>query len=405
MGEVINNWQPQETGDGLHSKTMILNLGPSHPCTHGTVRLITELDGERIIRCDVDVGYLHRGFEKQCENVDYNQVVPYTDRLNYVSPLINNVGYCLAVEKLFGVEVPERAAGIRVIMSEISRISDHLTCLGAASMELGAFTVMLYMMQAREEMWELIEAVTGARLTISYSWVGGLRHDLPSGFAEAVPAKLARVQSLLGDCEKLLAKNRIFIDRMCDIGVISQQEALSYGLTGPVGRASGINYDVRKMFPYSGYERYEFEVPLGTKGDNFDRFDVRLKEIAQSIKIVQQAIKKLPVGPVKVDDPHIMMPAKDEVYSSIEGMISQFEVVFRGIEPPAGDVYFAVEGGNGELGFYVVSDGSGKPYRVRVRPPCFVAMGIFGRLIEGHMIADVVPIFGMMNMIGGECDR
>lgn len=405
MVEVRNDWSPTELGDSLHSKSMVVNLGPSHPCTHGTVRLVVELDGERIIKCDVDVGYLHRGFEKQCEVGDYNQVVPYTDRLNYVSPIINNVGYCLAVEKMFGVRVPPRCEVIRVIMSEISRVCDHLTCLGAGAMELGAFTVMLYLMQARELLWELVEMVTGARLTISYVWVGGLRADLPEGFAKEVTSRFVKIRKHLSDADRLLSKNRIFIDRMCDIGVISADEAIAYGLTGPVLRASGVNYDVRKCFPYSGYEAYDFEVPLGTKGDNFDRFKVRFEEITQSMGIVEQALKVLPDGPICVDDPHIFMPPKDEVYSSIEGMISQFEVVFRGIEPPEGDVYFPVEGGNGELGFYVVSDGGGKPYRVRVRAPSFIAMGIFGPLVEGHMIADVVPLFGMINMIGGECDR
>ena len=405
MAEVFNTWEPAELEDSLHSKTMILNMGPAHPATHGTIRLVLELDGERVQRCDVDLGYLHRGFEKECENCDYNQVVPYTDRLNYVSPIINNVGYCLAVEQLFDVEVPARCQHIRVIMSELSRICDHLTCLGAASMELGAFTVMLYLMQAREELYALIESVTGARLTISYVRVGGLRHDLPADFERGVKHCFAEIDKQLTKADKLLTKNRIFNDRMCNIGVIAPDEAIAYGLTGPILRGSGVNYDVRKAFPYSGYEAFDFEVPLGTKGDNFDRFMVRFEEVWQSIKIVEQALKALPGGPINIDDPHIIMPPKDEVYGSIEGLINQFEIVFRGVEPPAGDVYFPVEGGNGELGFYVVSDGSGQPYRVRVRPPCFVAMGIFGPLVEGHTIADIVPLFGMINMIGGECDR
>ena len=405
MGEVTNNWQPTELDDALHSKTMILNMGPSHPATHGTIRLIVELDGEKIQRCDVDLGYLHRGFEKMCETVTYNQVMPYTDRLNYVSPLINNFGYCMAVEKLFDIEVPERCRYIRVILSEISRIADHVTCLGAASMELGAFTVMLYLMEAREYLYELIEEVTGARVTVSYGRVGGLRADLTENFREHTNERFKKINKLLSDCDKLLTKNRIFVDRMCDIGVISADEAINYGLTGPMLRGSGVNYDVRKAFPYSGYELFDFEIPLGTKGDNYDRFLVRFNEIEQSMRIVDQALRKLPGGPISVDDPHIVMPAKDEVYSSIEGMISQFEIVFGGIKPPEGDVYFPVEGGNGELGFYIVSDGSGKPYRVRVRPPCFLGMGILGRAIEGHSIADIIPTFGMVNMIGGECDR
>ena len=403
--EVFNDWEPQEIGDALHSKTMIINMGPAHPCTHGTVRLVVEIDGERIERCDVDVGYLHRGFEKQCENVTYSQVIPYTDRLNYVSPIINNVGYCIAVEKLFDLEVPERTQVIRVLVSEVSRLCDHLTCLGAAAMELGAFTVMLYFMQARELLWQLIEEVTGARLTISYVRVGGLAQDLPDGFCDRLLAALDEVQKFLDDGDRLLSRNRIFIDRMCDVGVISREEAISYGLTGPILRASGEPYDVRKAFPYSGYENYDFEVPVGTKGDNYDRFLVRFNEIGQTMGIIRQAIANLPDGPINVDNPHIIMPPKEEVYGSIEGMISQFEIVFKGIEPPAGDVYFPVEGGNGELGFYIVSDGTGTPYRVRVRPPSFICMGIFGPLIEGHSIADIVPLFGMHNMIGGECDR
>ena len=405
MGDVRNDWQPRELDDALHSKTMVINMGPAHPATHGTVRLIIEVDGERIERCDVDVGYLHRGFEKMAEQGDYNQVIPYTDRLNYVSPIINNVGYAIAIERLFGVQVPPRAEYIRVIMSELSRMTDHLTCLGAAAMELGAFTVMLYLMQAREYLYELIEAVTGARLTISYTRVGGLRDDLPPGFAAGVKSAFERIRVHVKDGDNLLSRNRIFQDRMNGIGIISRDEALSYGLTGPILRGSGVAYDVRKAFPYSGYENFDFDVPVGETGDNMDRFIVRYNELLQSMRIVEQALAKLPDGPISVDNPHIIMPPKDEVYNSIEGMISQFEIVFRGIEPPAGDVYFPVEGGNGELGFYIVSDGSGTPYKVRVRPPSFIAMGIMGPLLEGHVVADLVPLFGMINMIGGECDR
>lgn len=405
MGEVFNNWQQTELDDALHSKTMVLNMGPAHPATHGTVRLITEIDGEIIRKCDVDLGYLHRGFEKEAENCDYNQVIPYTDRLNYVSPIINNVGWAITIEELFGIKVPSRCDHIRVLLSEISRITDHLTCLGAAAMELGAFSVMLYMIQARELLYELIEMVTGARLTISYVRVGGLREDLPENFAEEVKPRIRVVREKLSEADKLLSKNRIFVDRMCDVGVIARDEAIDYGLTGPILRGSGVSYDVRKAFPYCGYQNYDFEIPVGTKGDNYDRFLVRFNEAHESLKIVEQAIANMPDGEVNVDNPHIIMPPKDEVYGSIEGMISQFEIVFKGIEPPVGEVYRPVEGGNGELGFHVVSDGTGKPYKVKVRPPCFIAMGIFGPLVEGHTIADVVPLFGMINMIGGECDR
>ncbi len=405
MAEVRNDWQPRELDDALHSKTMVINMGPAHPATHGTVRLVVEIDGERVERCDVDVGYLHRGFEKECECADYNQVIPYTDRLNYVSPICNNVGWVCAVEKLFDVTVPERAQYIRVLMSELSRMCDHITCIGAGAMELGAFTVMLYLMQAREELYDAIEEVTGARLTISYTRVGGLREDLPEGFVEKTLGRFEKIRGFLDDADRLISRNRIFQDRMAGVGIITGDEAVAYGLTGPLLRASGVNYDVRKAFPYSGYENFDFEVPLGTRGDNLDRFLVRFNEIHQSLSICEQALKRLPGGAICVDNPHIILPPKDEVYNSIEGMISQFEIVFGGIKPPEGEVYFPTEGGNGEVGFHIVSDGSGKPYRVRVRPPSFIAMGIVGPLIEGHQIADIVPIFGMINMIGGECDR
>ena len=404
-GGITTEMRPRQLDDDLHSESVILNIGPAHPATHGTVRIVAELDGEKIIDADVEVGFLHRGFEKMCETVDYNQVMPYADRLNYVSPIINNVGWCLTVEKLLEIEVPKRAQYIRVIMSEISRITDHLTCLGASAMELGAFTVMLYMMQAREYLWDLIEEVTGARLTISYGRVGGLKDDLTDDFAEKMAVAFTGVRYQMDKADRLLSRNRLFMDRMCDIAVISGEEAISYSITGPLLRASGVAYDVRKAFPYSSYEDFEFEVPLGAKGDNYDRFQVRFEEMKQSLSICEQAIKNLPDGPICVDDPRVVLVPKDEAYGSIDGMINHFEMVFRGVEPPKGDVYIPVEGGNGELGFYTVSDGSGRPYRVHVRAPSFIHMGIMKRMLIGANIADVVPIFGMINMIGGECDR
>jgi NADH-quinone oxidoreductase subunit D len=404
-GGVTTHLRPRQLGDDLHSETMILNMGPAHPATHGTVRIVAELSGERILDADVEVGYLHRGFEKMCETVDYNQVMPYADRLNYVSPIINNVGWCLTVEKLLEIEVPKRCKYIRVIMSEISRITDHLTCCGASAMELGAFTVMLYMMQAREALWDLIEEVTGARLTISYGRVGGIRFDLPEGFAEKLEAAFKEVRKHVENCDRLLSRNRIFIERMCDVAVVTGDEAIGYGLTGPLLRASGVDYDVRKVFPYSSYEDFEFDVPLGTKGDNYDRFIVRIEEINQSMKICEQAMRNLPEGPIGVEDPRIVLMPKEEVYRSIDGMINHFELVIRGVEPPKGDVYCCVEGGNGELGFYAVSDGTGRPYKLHVRAPSFIHMGIMKKLLVGSNIADVVPTFGMLNMIGGECDR
>lgn len=404
-GGVTTHLRPRALGDDLHTETMILNMGPAHPATHGTVRLVVELEHEKIIDADVEVGYLHRGFEKMCETVDYNQVMPYADRLNYVSPIINNVGWCLTIEKLLEIEVPKRCQYIRVVMSEISRICDHLTCLGASAMELGAFTVMLYLMQAREALWELVEEVTGARLTISYGRVGGLKADLPEGFPVRMAEAFEKVRFQLHQSARLLSKNRIFIDRMCDVAVLTGDEAIAYSITGPLLRASGISYDVRKAFPYSSYEEFDFEVPVGTKGDNYDRFQVRMAEVEQSMKICEQAMARLPEGPISVDDPRIVLAPKDEVYGSIEGMINHFELVIKGIEPQRGDVYQMVEGGNGELGFFVVSDGTGRPYRVHVRAPSFIHMGAMKKMLLGQSVADVVPTFGMINMIGGECDR
>ncbi len=405
VGGLSTAARPRALGDDLHSETMIVSLGPTHPATHGTIRIVTELSGEKIVDADVDVGYLHRGFEKMCETVDYNQVMPYTDRLNYVSPVINNFGWCLTIEKLLGIEAPKRAQYIRVILSEISRVSDHLTCLGASAMELGAFTVMLYMMEAREFLWDLLEEVTGARLTVSYGRVGGVKDDLTHDFAPKMAEAFKKVREHLHNCDRLLTRNRIFIDRMCDVAVMTADEAVSFGLTGPMLRGSGVNYDLRKAFPYFSYEEFDFEVPLGTKGDNYDRFLVRFAEMEQSLRICEQAIAKIPQGAIIVDDPHVALVPKDEVYSSIDGMINHFELVMYGVKPPQGSVYQAIEGGNGELGYYVVSDGSGKPYRAHVRSPSFIHMGSMRKMLLGANVSDLIPTFGMVNMIGGECDR
>ena len=389
----------------LFSESMELQMGPSHPATHGTIKFDLKLEGEKILDCDVVVGYLHRGFAKMCEQVTWTQVIPYTDRLNYVSPLINNVGYALAVEKLLGVETPARCQFIRVIMSELSRIMDHLTCCGMAASELGAITVGFYLIEARELLIRIIEVVTGARLTISYTRIGGVKHDLPPDFAEQVAKAFRKSRQLLADCDRLLSRNRIFIDRMSGLGVLSQETAIAYGLTGPILRSTGVSYDVRKAEPYLVYDQLDFEIPIGTKGDNYDRFICRMLEIEQSMRIVEQALKKMPLGPVLLDDPHVVLPEKEKVYNSIEGLMHHFKIIMEGIQVPAGEVYLAVEGGNGELGFYIVSNGGGKPYRVRVRPPCFIAMSAFREMIKGSMIADIIPTFGMINMIGGECDR
>src|SRR5215208_849503 len=389
----------------LPHEIMDLQMGPSHPATHGTIKFNLQLDGEKVLACDVEVGYLHRGFDKSCEQSTWTQVIPYTDRLNYASSLINNVGYALAVEKLIGAETPLRCQYIRVIVSELARIFDHLTCCGMSASELGAITVGFYMIEAREMITRIIENLTGARLTVTYVRIGGVKHDLPENFAEHVSKAFATVRRLLDDCDKLLSRNRIFLDRMANIGVISQETALDHSLTGPILRATGVDYDVRKAFPYLVYDQMDFDIPLGSHGDNYDRFLCRILEIQESMKIVDQALRQLPVGPVWIDDPRFVLPEKEKVYGTIEGLMHHFKIIMEGIHVPAGETYSAVEGGNGELGFYVVSDGGGKPYRLRVRPPCFIAMGAFAEMIKGYMVADIVPTFGMINMIGGECDR
>ncbi len=441
---------PDETRD------MMLNIGPAHPAMHGIIRIVAQLDGEEIQKADVEIGYLHRGFEKMAEVVDYNGVIPYTDRLNYVSPLINNMGYCMAVEKLLGISVPERCHYVRVIMAEISRITDHLTCVGASAMELGAFSVFLYMIKAREYLWELVEKVTGARLTVSYCRVGGVKGDLPDDFAEPCRKAFAETREVLSEAHGLLTRNRIFSDRMNGTGVISGEDAISYGITGPFLRGSGIDYDVRKDCPYAVYDRIPFDVPIGSEGDNMDRYLVRMEEMEQSMRIVETALRDMPPGPVQVspetgrpipasemvdfakmgdieaisdrfavtdptldgsgrprhpliaaDEKRAFLPAKEDTYGNIEGLMNHFKLVMfgHGVRPAKGEAYFAVEGANGELGFYVVSDGTGRAYRVRVRPPCFAIMSALPEILVGDTMADMIPTFGSVNMIGGELDR
>jgi len=447
---------PQSPAADLETRDMLLNVGPAHPAMHGIIRIVTKLDGEQIRGAEVEIGYLHRGFEKMSEQVDYNGVIPYTDRLNYVSPLINNMGYCMAVEKLLGVEVPERCHYVRVILSEISRITDHLTCVGASAMELGAFTVFLYMIKAREYLWDLVEMVTGARMTVTYCRVGGVKADLPSDFEAPCRKAFAETRKVLAESDGLLTRNRIFVDRMNGTGVISAADAISYGITGPFLRSTGAEYDVRKDCPYAVYERIPFDVPVGSRGDNMDRFLVRMEEMEQSMRIVERALQDIPPGPVQVnpetgrpipaaemvdlgkvgdiisisdrrtiacstlegsgraehasiatDEKRVFLPPKEDTYGNIEGLMQQFKLVMfgHGVRPPKGEVYFPVEGANGELGFYVVSDGSGCAYRVRVRPPCFAIVSALPKLLIGDMMADIVPTFGSVNMIGGELDR
>jgi len=384
-----------------------LNMGPSHPAMHGTVRMVLDVEGEKISNVDIQIGYLHRCFEKESEHATYTQIFPYTDRLNYVSPMLNNVGYAMAVEKLLGItdKIPERAQYVRVIVGEMSRMTDHMTCLGAGAMELGAFTVFLYMLKAREWFYEMLEEISGARLTHSYMRIGGLSADLPDGLTTRLLDVIQQTRVVVEECGKLLNRNRIFRDRMDGIGIITKDEAIAWGVTGPVGRSTGLEYDVRKDHPYLVYDRFDFDVPVGSVGDNFDRYMCRVEEIAQSMRIIEQAIAKMPAGPVMVDDPRLRLPTKTETYNSIEAMIAHFKVIMDGIHVPPGEVYSFTEAGNGELGFYIVSDGTGRPWKCRVRPPCFANVAILPKVLPGLFIADIVPTFGMINMIGGECDR
>ena len=406
ISEKYPDWKP-ERQDGFDIEPLYINLGPSHPAMHGTVKMVAKLDGETVVSLDVQPGYLHRCFEKTVEHKTWNQVIPYTDRLNYVSPLINNMGYCLAVEKLLGVQVPGRCDYIRTVMCELSRIGDHLTCVGAGAMELGALTAFLYFVKAREYTWQLIEEVTGARLTISYGRVGGLVRDLPPNFAERWAWIKAQVELNLSEVSTLLNGNRIFIDRMKDVGVMPLERVLSYGMTGPFARAAGFDYDVRRDEPYFAYGKVAFDVPVRTEGDNWARYQVRLEEMRQSIRIIDQALAQMPEGPIRVDDARVSLPKKKDVYESIEGLMNHFKLLMpgHGIRPAQGEVYAAVEGGNGELGFWLVSDGGDRPWRVRVRPPCFPIMAGVEELVLGYQVADIVPIFGSVNMIGGEMDR
>jgi len=390
----------------LPSEPMHLNMGPSHPAMHGTVRIVLELSGETIVKSDVQIGYLHRGKEKMCERGTWAQVFPYVDRLNYVSPMLNNVGYALAVEKMCGIEVPDRCSWYRMILGELARMSDHLTCTGAMAMELGAFTPFLWFIKAREMIWDVLEEETGARLTHSFGRIGGMAKEPTPALKELCRSTCKAVLSLVEEGEGMLLKNRIFLDRLEGVGNISGADAIALSWTGPCLRASGVAYDVRKSHPYLKYDEVDFEMPLGKNGDNLDRFLIRLAELRQSARIILQACDRMAdEGPVNVDDPRVMLPPKNDVYTTIEGTIQHFKLIMEGAKVPAGESYSYTEGGNGELGFYMISDGSGTPYRWRVRPPCFAITGGLSKLINGAMLSDIVPTFGSLNMIGGECDH
>lgn len=384
---------------------LVLNMGPSHPSTHGVLRIVLELDGEIIVKADPDVGYLHRGDEKIAENMTWTQFIPYTDRLDYLAPLANNVAYACAVEKLMGYELPPRAQVIRVMCCEMARISAHLLGLGAYAMDCGAMTVFLYTFTEREKLYNLIEMLTGARFTTSYTRIGGLARDLPPGFVEGLKAFADQFPERLDEVDRLLTKNKIFCDRTRDIGVISREDAIDYGLTGPNLRGSGVEFDLRKHLPYLGYETYDFEVPVGTVGDCYDRYLVRMEEMRQSIRILHQAITKLPEGPIHVDDPRNILPPKEGVLTKMEELIQQFMIVTQGIDAPPGEIYFGAENPKGELGFYINSRGGGVPHRLKIRAPSFVNLSILPHVLPGHSVSDVVAILGSLDFVMGESDR
>jgi NADH-quinone oxidoreductase subunit D len=393
------------SNDDLIGEKMIINMGPSHPATHGVLRLVLELDGEIVTKATPDIGYLHRGDEKIAENMQYNQFVPYTDRLDYLAPLANNVAYALAVEKLMGWEIPPRGKAIRVICCETARISSHLLGLGAMALDLGAMTVFLYTFTEREKLYNLFELLTGARFTTSYTRVGGQIRDLPPTFIPQLEVFLDGFIPQLDEIDRLLTRNRIFVDRTQEIGVIPKDRAIAYALSGPNLRGSGVEHDLRKRHPYLDYDQYDFEIPIGSAGDCYDRYLIRIEEMRQSARILRQVIDKLPAGPINVGDWKNMLPPKSRVMTKMEELIHHFIVVTEGLDAPPGEIYFGAENPKGELGFYINSKGGGVPHRLKIRAPSFVNLSILPELLPGHMMSDVVAILGSLDFVMGECDR
>ena len=403
--------------DELGGDLWTLNFGPQHPATHTTLRLVLELDGEKVIACTPHIGYLHSGFEKLGEHLNYNQYVVVTDRMNYISPMANNIAWHTACEKLFGIELTPRCKVIRTIIAELARIQDHLLCVGTAGLDLGAFTAFLYTFNEREFIYDLFEEICGARFTTSYTRVGGLMQDMPPDWPAHVKSFMKRLPRAIEDTESLLTRNRIFVERTKGVGVLGYDDAIQWSWTGPIARASGVMRDLRKDEPYlcyadnwdgKGSSGVQFKVPIGRNGDVYDRYLVRMEEMRQSLAILAQLVDNIPVGPINVlPDAKKTLPDKREVYFSIEGLIHHFEQIMtnRGFEPPIGEAYGANETANGELGFYLASDGENCPYRARCRPPSFINYSVFPKLVVGHSISDVVAVLGSINIIAAELDR
>jgi len=384
---------------------MILNLGPSHPASHGTIRTLVALDGEKIVAGASEIGYLHRGFEKSCENHTYNQIVPYTDRLNYCSAIMNNIAFCKTVEEMIGITLPDRGIFIRVIVAELSRVIDHLVCLAAGLLDMGGQTNYWYLFNPRNDAYDFLSKLTGARLTNSYMRVGGMTHDLYDGWQSDLEDVLKKVKIGVDESLQMIEHNRIFQDRLLNISPVSASKAIDYGFTGPNLRASGVAYDLRFASPYYYYDSFDFDMAVGSVGDTYDRLMVRFEEIKQSISIINQAVDRIPSGAISVDDHRVTLPSKDSVYNTIEGTMNQFKLIYEGVKVPKGEYYGAFEAANGELGFYIVSDGSGTPYKVKVRAPSFVHMSAYPKIIENYQVGDAILTLGSLNIIAGEMDR
>jgi len=384
---------------------MTINMGPQHPATHGVLRIVLELDGEVIVKATPHIGHLHRGIEKLAESKTYHQSIPFTDRLDYTNAMGNNLAYVLAVEKLLGIEVPKRAQYLRVMMAELQRIAAHLIWLGTHVLDMGATTPIFYTFREREDILRIFEEVAGGRLTPTYLRIGGVSKDLPEGTEENVKSFVQTFPGHMKEYETLLTKNVIWVKRTKGVGIISKEDAISWGVTGPTLRGSGVKYDVRKAFPYSSYEEFDFEIPIGSVGDVYDRYIVRLREMEWSNAIVGQALERLPKGPILANDPRITLPPKDDVTRDIASLIRQFKIVSEGFQPPVGETYASVEASKGELGFYIVSDGSNHPFRFRIRTPSFANLSALPKMIEGSLIADVVSTIGSIDIVLGEIDR
>ncbi|PIE59931.1 MAG: NADH-quinone oxidoreductase subunit NuoD [Desulfobulbus propionicus] len=395
----------ETTMQDINTEVMFLNLGPSHPATHGAIRILTALDGETILANVNEIGYLHRGFEKTAEQRTYNQVIPLTDRLNYCSSMMNNIAYVKAVESWLGIEIPERTKFMRVILAEFYRVLDHLVCLAALCVDVGGLTNYWYLYNEKEAAYDFISRLCGARLTSTFTRIGGMYRDFYEGWEADMEAHLKLIEKGVRDGQALIAKNRIFLDRTQGVCCLDPETALSYGFTGPNLRSTGVPFDLRKDSTYYNYDAFDFFIPVGTRGDIYDRVWVRFEEIVQSISIVRQAMKLIPEGPVNVDNTRVTLPAKEFVYNNIEGLAGHFKLIFDGVRTPSGEWYDAFEAANGELGFHFVSDGSGRPYKCKVRPPCFYTMGGFHKMVEGQMIPDAIINLSSINIIGGELDR